>query len=112
MSDRLSRRFAACATEGRAALVTFVTSGDPDMDTSARVLRAVVKGGADIVELGMPFTDPMADGVAIQAGNLRALGNGSTLAGLLAMVAAYRRRGCRDADHPDGLFQPGIQLRR
>ncbi len=60
--DRLSTRFAACAAEGRAALVTFVTAGDPDLATSAAVLRALVANGADIVELGMPFTDPMADG--------------------------------------------------
>ena len=106
MTDRLSTRFAACAADRRAALVTFVTAGDPDLDTSARVLRAVVAGGADIVELGMPFTDPMADGVAIQAGNLRALGGGATLAGLLAMVAAYR---AEDAATPIvlmGYFNP------
>ena len=106
MTDRLSTRFAACAADHRAALVTFVTAGDPDLDTSARVLRAVVAGGADIVELGMPFTDPMADGVAIQAGNLRALGGGATLAGLLAMVAAYR---AEDAATPIvlmGYFNP------
>ena len=106
MTDRLATRFAACAAQHRAALVTFVTAGDPDLDTSARVLRAVVAGGADIVELGMPFTDPMADGVAIQAGNLRALGGGATLAGLLAMVAAYR---AEDAATPIvlmGYFNP------
>jgi tryptophan synthase alpha chain len=89
--DRLSTRFAACAAEGRAALVTFVTAGDPDLATSADVLRALVAAGADIVELGMPFTDPMADGSAIQAGNLRSLGSGTKLRDVLAMVAAYRR---------------------
>jgi tryptophan synthase alpha chain len=89
--DRLSTRFAACAAEGRAALVTFVTAGDPDLATSAEVLRALVAAGADIVELGMPFTDPMADGSAIQAGNLRSLGSGTKLRDVLAMVAAYRR---------------------
>jgi len=91
VSDRLSTRFAACAAEGRAALVTFVTAGDPDMTTSAEVLRALVAAGADIVELGMPFTDPMADGPAIQAGNLRSLGSGTKLRDVLAMVADYRR---------------------
>ena len=91
MTDRLSRRFAACAHAGRAALVTFVTAGDPDLDSSARVLRALVAGGADIVELGMPFTDPMADGATIQAGNLRSLGAGTTLKAALAMVADFRR---------------------
>jgi tryptophan synthase alpha chain len=68
-----------------------VTAGDPDLATSAEVLRALVAAGADIVELGMPFTDPMADGSAIQAGNLRSLGSGTKLRDVLAMVAAYRR---------------------
>jgi len=91
VTDRLARRFAACAAQGRAALVTFVTAGDPDLETSARVLRSLVAGGADIVELGMPFTDPMADGDAIQAGNLRSLASGTTLHRVLAMVADFRR---------------------
>jgi len=90
VSDRLTQTFAACAAANRAALVTFVTAGDPDLETSARVLRALVKGGADIVELGMPFTDPMADGPAIQAGNIRALGQHMKLSALLDMVRAYR----------------------
>ena len=89
--DRLSNRFAACAAEGRAALVTFVTAGDPDLTTSAEILRALVAAGADIVELGMPFTDPMADGAAIQLGNLRSLGSGMKLRDLLAMVADFRQ---------------------
>jgi len=91
MTDRLSTRFAACAAQGRAALVTFVTAGDPDLATSAGVLRALVANGADIVELGMPFTDPMADGPAIQLGNIRSLGGGLKLRDLLAMVADFRR---------------------
>lgn len=92
MTDRLSRTFAACASEHRAALVTFVTAGDPDLDMSGRVLDALVAGGADIIEIGMPFTDPMADGPAIQAGNIRSLGSGTTLRGVLAMVRAFRTR--------------------
>ncbi len=88
--DRLAARFAACRAERRAALVTFVTAGDPDLDTSARVLRALVAGGADVVELGMPFTDPMADGPAIQAGNIRSLGAGTRLRDVLDMVHAFR----------------------
>jgi tryptophan synthase alpha chain len=92
MTDRLSTRFAACAAEGRAALVTFVTAGDPDRETSGQILAALVANGADIVELGMPFTDPMADGAAIQRGNLRSLSAGMKLRDLLAMVADYRRR--------------------
>jgi tryptophan synthase alpha chain len=90
VSDRLAARFAQTRAEGRAALVTFVTAGDPDLETSARVLRALVAGGADVVELGVPFTDPMADGPAIQAGNIRALGSGVTLAAVLDLVRAYR----------------------
>jgi tryptophan synthase alpha chain len=91
MSDRLSARFTACAAEGRAALVTFVTAGDPDLATSAEVLRALVAAGADVVELGMPFTDPMADGASIQLGNLRSLGAGMKMRDLLAMVAEFRK---------------------
>ena len=91
MTDRLSARFAVCARESRAALVTFVTAGDPDRETSAQVLSALVANGADIVELGMPYTDPIADGVAIQRGNLRSLGAGMKLRDLLAMVADHRR---------------------
>ena len=90
MSDRLSARFAACRAEGRAALITFVTAGDPNLDASARVLCALVAGGADIVELGMPFTDPMADGPTIQAGNIRSLGSGTRLRDVLDMVRSFR----------------------
>ena len=106
MTDRLSRTFAACAHEHRAALVTFVTAGDPDLDMSGRVLASLVAGGADIIEIGMPFTDPMADGPAIQAGNIRSLGTGTTLRGVLAMVRDFRGR---DADTPlilMGYFNP------
>jgi tryptophan synthase alpha chain len=90
VSDRLAARFASCATQGRAALVTFVTAGDPDRSTSAAILRALTANGADIVELGMPFTDPMADGAAIQLGNIRSLDAGMKLRDLLAMVADFR----------------------
>src|SRR3546814_20199573 len=71
VSDRLASRFAKCRAEGRAALVIFVTGGDPTPTDMAVVLDALVEGGADIIELGMPFTDPMADGPAIQAAHLR-----------------------------------------
>lgn len=90
MSTRIETRFRACAAEGRAALVTFVTAGDPDHDTSLALLKALPAAGADIIELGVPFTDPMADGPAIQAAGLRALAAGQTLAKTLAMVKTFR----------------------
>ena len=73
MTTRIDTRFAALKHEGRAALVTFVMAGDPDPIASLDILRALPKAGADIIELGMPFTDPMADGPTIQAAGLRAL---------------------------------------
>jgi tryptophan synthase alpha chain len=90
MTIRLDVRFASCASEGRAALVTFVTAGDPDYDTSLALLKALPEAGADVIELGVPFTDPMADGPAIQAAGLRALKAGQTLRKTLAMVGAFR----------------------
>ncbi|WP_428032274.1 tryptophan synthase subunit alpha [Ancylobacter sp.] len=90
MSTRIETRFKACAAEGRAALVTFITAGDPDHDTSLALLKALPAAGADIIELGVPFTDPMADGPAIQAAGLRALKAGQTLAKTLAMVKTFR----------------------
>ena len=92
MNDRLSSRFAQCRDEGRAALVTFVTGGDPTPGDTAAILDALVAGGADIIELGMPFTDPMADGPAIQLANLRSLGAGTKTADLIAIAAAFHRR--------------------
>src|SRR6201998_1141231 len=91
MATRIDARFAALKREGRAALVTFVTAGDPDPKTSGAILRALPKAGADIVELGMPFTDPMADGPAIQASSLRALRAGQDMHKTLAIVAAFRK---------------------
>jgi len=73
MTTRIDRRFAALRTEGRAALVTFLTAGDPDGETSLAILRALPAAGADVVELGMPFSDPMADGPAIQMSSQRAI---------------------------------------
>jgi tryptophan synthase alpha chain len=90
MTTRIEERFAALKREGRAALVTFVTAGDPDPATSLEILRALPRAGADIIELGMPFTDPMADGPAIQASSLRALKAGQNMARTLAMVAEFR----------------------
>ena len=91
MTTRIDRRFAQLKTEGRAALVTFLTAGDPDPETSLALLRAVPAAGADVVELGMPFTDPMADGPAIQISSQRALKAGQTLKKTLAMVRAFRQ---------------------
>ena len=77
--DRIARRFAALKAEGRGALVTFVTAGDPDHETSRAILEGLPGAGADIVELGMPFSDPMADGPSIQKASLRALSAGASL---------------------------------
>ena len=90
MTTRIDRRFAALKQEGRAALVTFTMAGDPDYATSVALLKALPKAGADVIELGMPFTDPMADGPAIQAAGLRALHAGQTLTKTLAAVREFR----------------------
>ncbi len=90
MTTRIDRRFAALKAEGRAALVTFIMAGDPDGATALALLRALPKAGADVIELGMPFTDPMADGPAIQAAGLRALKAGQTLKKTLALVRDFR----------------------
>jgi tryptophan synthase alpha chain len=89
-TGRIDRRFAALKKEGRAALVTFTMAGDPDHATAVAILKALPKAGADIIELGMPFTDPMADGPAVQAAGLRALKAGQTLAKTLAAVREFR----------------------
>jgi tryptophan synthase alpha chain len=91
MSTRIDRRFAALKEEGRAALVTFIMAGDPDYDTSLAIARALPKAGADIIELGMPFTDPMADGPAIQAAGLRALKAGQRMTRTLSLVRDFRK---------------------
>ena len=90
MTTRIDRRFAELAREGRAALVTFTMAGDPDTKTSLEILKALPNAGADVIELGMPFTDPMADGPAIQAGGLRALNAGQDMKKTLGMVRAFR----------------------
>ena len=90
MTTRIDTRFAEAAREGRAALVTFLMAGDPDPATSLEIVKALPEAGADVIELGMPFTDPMADGPAIQAAGLRALGAGMTLKKTLDLVRAFR----------------------
>jgi tryptophan synthase alpha chain len=90
MSTRIERRFAELQAEGRAGLVVFVTAGDPDYQTALDLVKALPSAGADVIELGMPFTDPMADGPAIQASSLRALKSGQTMKKTLAFVTEFR----------------------
>jgi tryptophan synthase alpha chain len=92
VTGRLSATFAACRAEGRAALITFVTGGDPSPRDTDAILDALVAGGADIIELGMPFTDPMADGAAIQRANLRSAAAGTKTADLFAIARRFRER--------------------
>ncbi len=91
MTTRIDKRFADLKKEGRAALVTFVTAGDPDYATSLRIIKGLPKAGADIIEFGMPFTDPMADGPAVQEAGLRALKGGQTLVKTLSLVGDFRK---------------------
>jgi tryptophan synthase alpha chain len=95
--SRIDRRFAALRAQGRSALVTFVMAGDPDPAISLDIVKALPEAGADIIEVGMPFSDPMADGPTIQAAGLRALHAGMTLKGVLKLVADFRRG---DAETP------------
>jgi tryptophan synthase alpha chain len=91
MSGRIERRFAELKEEGRAGLITFLCAGDPDHETSRTILSGLPAAGADLIEVGMPFSDPMADGPSIQAGSLRALRSGMTLPGVLDLVSGFRR---------------------
>jgi tryptophan synthase alpha chain len=96
-ATRIDRRFAQLKSQGRAGLVTFVTAGDPTYEASRDILLGLPKAGADIIEIGMPFSDPMADGPAIQAAGQRALKAGQTMIKTLQLVAEFR---ARDADTP------------
>jgi tryptophan synthase alpha chain len=89
--SRLSQTFARLKKEGRAAFVPFITAGDPDMETSFAILEQLPSCGADVIELGMPFTDPMADGPAVQASSVRALKSGATMAKVLKLVEKFRK---------------------
>ena len=91
MTTRIERRFAELKEEGRAALMTFVMGGDPDYETSLAIVKALPEAGADLIEIGMPFTDPMADGPAIQAAGLRALKAGQNMKRALSLVREFRR---------------------
>jgi tryptophan synthase alpha chain len=95
--SRIEHRFAALRQQGRAALVTFVTAGDPDFETSQRILQGLPAAGADIIELGMPFSDPMADGPSIQASSQRALKAGQTMQRTLELARSFR---ASDKDTP------------
>ena len=95
--NRLAARFAALKKEGRTAFVPFITAGDPDMETSFAILAKLPEAGADVIELGMPFTDPMADGPAVQASSVRALKAGASMVRVLEMVKKFRRA---DRDTP------------
>lgn len=106
MTDRISAAFARARAERRAALVTYVMAGDPDGETARAILAELPKAGADIVEFGMPFTDPMADGPSIQAAGLRALAAGQSVKKTLADVAAFRRDNDRTAVVLMGYFNP------
>jgi tryptophan synthase alpha chain len=91
VTTRIDARFAELKREGRAAFVSFVMAGDPDPGTSLGIIKALPKAGADLIEIGMPFTDPMADGPSIQAAGLRALKAGMTLTKTLALVGEFRK---------------------
>jgi tryptophan synthase alpha chain len=91
MTTRIEARFAELARQGRKALVTFITAGDPDLETSKKIMAALPAAGADVIEIGMPFSDPMADGPAIQLAGRRALQGGQTMRKTLAMVRSFRR---------------------
>jgi tryptophan synthase alpha chain len=91
MTTRIDRRFAELKHEGRPALVTFITAGDPDPDTSLEIMKKLPGAGADVIELGMPFSDPMADGPAIQLAGQRALKGGQTMVRTLEMVRDFRK---------------------
>ena len=89
-STRIASRFAKCAAVGRPALVTFISAGDPDLITSQAIMDGLPGAGADLIELGMPFSDPMADGPTVEAAGHRALGAGHTLQKTLDMVKSFR----------------------
>jgi tryptophan synthase alpha chain len=97
MTSRIDRRFAALKAQGRKGLVTFITAGDPDYTTSRAILLGLPGAGADVIELGMPFSDPMADGPAIQASSLRALKAGHIMGRTLELVREFR---AQDRDTP------------
>ena len=97
MTKRMDARFGALGEEGRPALVTYIMGGDPDLETCAAILGGLPAAGADVIELGMAFSDPMADGPTVEAAGQRALKAGINLTRLLGLVAGFRQN---DADTP------------
>ncbi|GAB4170737.1 MAG: tryptophan synthase subunit alpha [Geothermobacteraceae bacterium] len=107
--SRIADRFARLKKDGRRALVPFLTAGDPDLATTARLLDCLAAAGADVIELGIPFSDPMADGPVIQAASLRALEAGTTLADVLELVRDFRNR-CQTPVVLMGYYNPVLQF--
>lgn len=103
---RIETAFATLKGQGRAGLVTFVTAGDPDFENSAKIVNGLPQAGADLIEIGMPFTDPMADGPSIQASSLRALKGGQSMKRTLTLVAQFRSRDKRTPIVLMGYFNP------
>jgi tryptophan synthase alpha chain len=104
--SRIAGRFAELKAEGRAAFVPFITAGDPDLETSRAILDALPGAGADLIELGMPFSDPMADGPAVQASSLRALKAGASMAHTLEMVRDFRKHDTKTPIVLMGYYNP------
>ena len=104
--SRLAKKFAELKKEGRAAFIPFISAGDPDMETSLAILEALPGCGADIIELGMPFSDPMADGPAVQASSTRALKAGATLSKVIELVRKFRKKDTRTPIVLMGYFNP------
>ena len=109
MSKRLAASFAKAKKENRGVLGIFVSAGDPDTNTCIKILDGLVKSGVDMIELGMPFSDPMADGPAIQAASLRALKSGMNLKGSLEIASQFRKT-CPYSFDIDGVLQPYLQI--
>ena len=110
MTTRIGTAFARAASEGRAALVVFVEAGDPDLGTTARLLPALAEAGADVIELGIPFSDPIADGPVIQRASERALASGTTLSSVLELLARLRRAGLGTAVVLFGYANPVLAM--
>ncbi|HXR96110.1 MAG TPA: tryptophan synthase subunit alpha, partial [Rhizomicrobium sp.] len=104
--SRIAQRFAELKAQGRAAFVPFITAGDPDLEISRAILHALPGAGADLIELGMPFSDPMADGPAVQASSLRALKAGGSMARTLEMVRAFRKHDTKTPIVLMGYYNP------